>query len=250
VSQKTKDARDAFRPRSGAERELELARAHAARVVEILGPHLTDERRRRIDEVVAHRTLKLAVALEGVHDPHNAAAVVRTADAFGVQRVHIVQNGVRFRASRKVTQGTHKWVDISVWKTPAPFAEAMREAGARLLVAAMDGAIEVGEVDLARPTALVFGNEADGVSQEMRALADGAFRIPMYGFVESFNVSVAAAIAVARLRAGGGGDLSPAEAEVLRARWYLRTARAGYDIAVHGLERAAVPGEPPLTARA
>ena len=240
MSQKTKDLRDAFRPRQGSERERELARARPGEIVAILGPHLTDERRRRIDEVVANRTLRLAVALEGVHDPHNAAAVVRTADAFGVQRVHIVQNGVRFRASRKVTQGTHKWVDISVWKTPAPFAAAMREAGTRVLVAAMDGAIDVREIDLARPAVLVFGNEADGISEEMRGLADGAFRIPMFGFVESFNVSVAAAIAVSSLRSGGGGDLIPAEAEELRARWYLRSARAGYEIAVHALERKGV----------
>jgi len=231
MSTRTRELKDAFRPRPSAERELELARRDAAGVIAALGPRLSEERRRRIDAVVANRTLRLQVALEGVHDPHNAAAVVRTADAFGVQRVHIVEHGVRFRASRKVTQGAHKWVDISVWRTPAPFVEAMRAAGARVLVAAMDAAIDLPALDPAAPLVLVFGNEADGISKELARLADGAFRIPMYGFVESFNVSVAAAIAMSTLRAGGGGDLPPADALELRARYYLRAVRAGYDIA-------------------
>jgi tRNA (guanosine-2'-O-)-methyltransferase len=238
VSQRTKDLKDAFRPRASADRERELAGRCGRRVVEILEPRLSEERRRRIDAVVANRTRSLAVALEGVHDPHNAAAVVRTADAFGVQRVHVIRNGVRFRASRKVTQGSHKWVDISVWRTPAPFVEAMRGSGTRVLVADMDGAVDVREIDLGTPAVLVFGNEAEGISEELRGLADGAFRIPMYGFVESFNVSVAAAIAMSVLRPNGGGDLRPEEAEELRARYYLRAVRAGYEIAVLELERA------------
>jgi tRNA (guanosine-2'-O-)-methyltransferase len=235
MSTRTKELKDAFRPRPMAERERELARTNARGVIDALGPRLSEERRRRIDAVVANRTARLQVALEGVHDPHNAAAVVRTADAYGVQRVHIVEHGVRFRASRKVTQGAHKWVDISVWRSPAPFVEAMRGAGLRVLVAAMDGAEALHDLDAARPTALVFGNEADGISKELRDLADGAFRIPMHGFVESFNVSVAAAIAMSTLRARGGGDLAPAEADELRARFYLRAVRAGYEIACLGI---------------
>jgi tRNA (guanosine-2'-O-)-methyltransferase len=231
MSTRTRESKDAFRPRPMGERERALARTNARGVIDALGPRLTEERRRRIDAVVASRTGRLQVALEGVHDPHNAAAVVRTADAFGVQRVHIVEHGVRFRASRKVTQGAHKWVDISVWKTPAPFVAAMHEAGARVLVAATDGAVDLRELDASRPMALVFGNEADGISAALTDLADGAFRIPMYGFVESFNVSVAAAIAISTLRAGGGGDLSPEAADELRARYYLRAVRAGYEIA-------------------
>ena len=230
MSTRTRELKDAFRPRPMAERERALARTDARGVIEALGPRLSDDRRRRIDAVVANRTSRLQVALEGVHDPHNAAAVVRTADAYGVQRVHIVEHGVRFRASRKVTQGAHKWVDISVWRTPAQFVAAMRDAGARVLVAAMDGAADLHELDTARPLALVFGNEADGISKELRDLADGAFRIPMYGFVESLNVSVAAAISISTLRAQGGGDLPRAEADELRARFYLRAVKASVEI--------------------
>lgn len=224
------DDGDVFRPRGQARREIDLATADPDRVVRALAPFLTAARRERIEAVLARRTRRLALATEGVHDPHNSAAVIRTADAFGVQAVHVVEGGCRFAASRKVTQGAHKWVDLAVWSRPEPFVERMRAEGRAVLVAAMDGARRLGELTLERPLALVFGNESEGVSPRMRGLADGAFAIPMHGFAESLNVSVAAAIATFALRAGGAGDLDPDELRVLRARFLLRAVRAGYDI--------------------
>ena len=125
--------------------------------------------------------------------PEDGAAVMRTADANGLQDFHVVENGARFRSSRKVTQGAHKWIDVSVWKTPDTFAESVRRVGRRILVADMDGSVPIDDISLEVPTTLVFGNEAEGITDRMRQLADGAFRVPMYGFVESLNVSVAAA---------------------------------------------------------
>ena len=229
---------DVFRPRGQLAREIELARAAPGEVARVLGPRLSAERRHRIDQVVAGRTRRLTVAVEGLYDPHNAAAVIRTADAFGVQDVHVVEGPHRFLSSRKVTQGAHKWVDLAVWSAPEPFVERMRADGRRVLVAAMDGALALDELDPAAPQALVFGNEADGISARMRDLADGAFAIPMRGFVESLNVSVAAAVALHALRRGAAGDLGEAEAAVLRARFYLRAVRAGYDIVQLERERS------------
>jgi len=230
---------DLFRPRGQVRKEIDLARAAPGEVIRILGQRLSEERRRRIDGVVASRTRRLAAVVEGVHDPHNTAAVIRTADAYGLQEVHVIEGEKRFLSSRKVTQGAHKWVDIAVWSSVEPFFERMREQGRRVLVSDMEGAIDVRELEIDRPTALVFGNEADGISVRMRAAADGAFKIPMHGFVESFNVSVAAAITLSTLRADGRGDLSPPEAAVLRARFYLRAVRAGYDIVMLERERQA-----------
>ncbi len=85
-------------------------------------------------------------------------------------------------------------------------------------------------MNLDTPLVLVFGNEAAGVSDTMKSLADGAFKIPMFGFVESFNVSVAAAISTSALRKLGGSELGVEEAAVLKARYYLRSVRAGVDI--------------------
>ncbi len=224
------DDGDVFRPRGQARREIELARAEPERVVRALSGFLTETRRERIEQVLARRTRRLVLATEGIYDPHNSAAVVRTAEAFGLQTVHVVEGPCRFRSSRKVTQGAHKWVDLAVWSRPEPFALRMRAEGREVLVAAMDGARRLEDLTLERPLALVFGNESEGVSPRMRELSDGAFSIPMHGFVESLNVSVAAAIATFALRADGAGDLDPDDLRVLRARFYLRAVRAGHDI--------------------
>ena len=221
---------DIFQPRGQLAREVQLAKTSPAEVVAILGPRLSDERRTRIDGVVSHRTDKLTVAIEGVNDPHNTAAVIRSADAFGVQTVHVLERGTRFRSSRKVTQGAHKWVDLGVWQNPADFCAAMREQGKKVLIAAADGEKDLRSMGRKGGLALVFGNEHEGVSDEMRRQADGAFRIPMWGFVESLNISAAAAIVLSTLRRDGLGQLSPEEQEILRARFYLRAVRAGFEI--------------------
>lgn len=219
-------------------RELDLAKRNPGEVIRVLGPRLSEERKRRIDEVAANRTGMLAIAMEDVHDPHNTAAVIRTADAFGILQMHIIEGNVKFRSSRKVTQGAHKWVDIGIWSSAELFIEAMKVRGMKVLVAAMDGTRSVRDLSpIEEPTVLVFGNESEGISEAMLACADGTFRIPMYGFVESFNISVAAGISISTLRAGGGGDLCARDLEVLRARYYLRSVRAGYDIVKLTVER-------------
>jgi tRNA (guanosine-2'-O-)-methyltransferase len=223
-----------------------LATESPAAVISCLGDRMSRERRERIDGVVARRTNRLALAMEGVQDPHNTAAVIRTCDAFGVQAVHVIENGIRFLSSKKVTQGSHKWIDLGVWERPGLFADVMREQGKKILVADADGAVPLHELDPRSPMVLVFGNEHEGISPAMRSVAQGSFRIPMFGFVESVNVSVAAAITLAALRGEGGGDLSPAEADRLRARFYLRAVRAGYDIVIREMSavRRSTPKKP------
>jgi len=229
----TKDG-DIFRPGSQAQKEFEMAAKVPGQVIEILGPRLSAQRRKKIDEVVARRTRRLAVAVEGVHDPHNTAAIIRTADAFGIQDVHIIEGATGFRSSRKVTQGSHKWVDLSVWSTAEHFVEAMRTQGRIVLSAFMEGSQDIRSMKVECPIVLVFGNEAEGISDTMKDLSDGAFRVPMFGFVESLNVSVAAAVSIATLRAGGEGELTETESKTLKAAFYLRAIRAGYDIVKRG----------------
>ena len=219
-------------------KEVQLAQTSPEQVVAILGPRLSDERRNRIDGVVSHRTHELTVAIEGVNDPHNTAAVIRSADAFGVQVVHVLERGIRFRSSRKVTQGAHKWIDLGVWQRADQFCDAMRAEGKKVLIAAADGEADLGKMDDQGGLALVFGNEHEGVSAEMRQHADGAFRIPMWGFVESLNISAAAAIVLSSLRRDGQGTLSPKEQGILRARFYLRAVRAGFDIVQRQLRKS------------
>jgi tRNA (guanosine-2'-O-)-methyltransferase len=226
----TANSHDVFRPKGQLSKEIELASKFPHEIETILGARLSDERRQRIDDVVGRRTNRLTIAIEGVRDPHNTAAVIRTSDAFGIQAVHIIEGGNRFLSSRRVTQGAHKWVDLGVWKQPNQFIDSVKKEGKSVLYAAADGGVSLDEINPNQAFALVFGNEHEGISPEMKSLADGSFRIPMSGFVESLNVSVAAAITIAALRKDGKGDLPPNELAVLRARYYLRAVRAGYDI--------------------
>ncbi|MBN2530680.1 MAG: RNA methyltransferase [Deltaproteobacteria bacterium] len=230
VNFKRKISSDAFTPTKQSKKALSLAKSEPQKVCDILGPILTDARRDVIERAISHRTKTLQVAVEGVHDPHNTAAIIRSADAFGIQHIHIIEGATKFKSSAAVTQGSHKWIDLHVYPDTDTFVATMRQQQIRILVAAMDGAISVSDVNTTTPLVLVFGNEAEGISDRLRLAADGAFQIPMFGFVESFNVSVAAGIAISTLRRKGGGDLTPSEKSILKARYYLRSVRAGYDI--------------------
>ncbi len=237
-----REENDIFKPGSQLGREMELATKHPQGVIRALAPYINAERRELIARVVEMRIRKLTAAVEGVADPHNTAAVIRTAEAFGMQTVHIIENDAEFKSTRRVTRGTHKWIDFSVWKNPDEFAEEVHCQGKRILVADARAADSLYEIDATIPTALVFGNERRGISERMRTLSDGAFSIPMKGFAESLNVSVAAAVSISVLCRQLPSDLHDEEKTVLKARFYLRAVGAGYDIA-----EATIQGAPPET---
>lgn len=224
------DAGDIFKPKGQLKREIRLAMEQPETVIEVLERHLSEARKERIEAVIRNRIRRHTVAIDGVIDPHNTAAVIRTAEAYGLQTVHIVEGTTRFVSSRKVTQGAHKWIDFAVWKNPALFAAAVRQENKQILIADAAADRTIYELDPQNPTALVFGNEHLGVSEAMRKLADGAFSIPMTGFAESLNVSVAAAVTISNFIPRCKSGLTPPEQQVLKARFYLRAVRAGYDI--------------------
>ncbi len=200
--------------------------SHPAEVViQALSPVVTPERRRRIEQVVAQRTDDLVLVLDSISDPHNASAVLRSADAFGVQTVHVIVGSHGFRASRGVSKGTHRWLDVIRYQTAQPCAERLKDAGYAIYVATMGG--DHDPVALQRQTrlAVVFGNEHRGASPEWAELCDGTFCIPMRGFVESLNVSVAAAITMQTLAAGSRAPLSDARRRTLEARFLMNSVK-------------------------
>jgi tRNA (guanosine-2'-O-)-methyltransferase len=199
--------------------EADALPAPAQVVLEKLEPLLTPERRARIDAVIAARSTAVAAVLDGLIDPHNVSAVLRSADAFGVQQVHLIQRPEPFLATARVSQGSDRWVDVIRHATTAACVRALRERGHRIFVASMEGALSPEALALEPRVAIVFGNEHSGVSQELRDLADGTYAIPMCGFVQSLNVSVAAAITLISAMRGRAGNLSPEAALQLRARY-------------------------------
>ena len=191
--------------------------------------YLVPERKARIDEVVANRTRTLTVVMEAFCDPQNVNAVLRTCEAFGIQELHAIEGPMKpYDRNKKISQNADKWLDVHRWKSTAECLGHLRDQGFVIYVTHLDpGTRPLGELSFAGKAALVFGNESRGVSEDAVRLADATFAIPMRGFVQSFNVSVAAAITLAKaverreVERGRHGDLSEAEAAALRERFYV-----------------------------
>jgi tRNA (guanosine-2'-O-)-methyltransferase len=194
-------------------------------IVRVLAPLVTEARLGRIDSVIARRTRSLVPVLEGLSDPHNGAAILRSADAFGCHEVHIVEGRLPFAISHRVSKGTHRWLDLVRSATATECATRLRARGYRIFVASMEGTMTPEDLGTVEKAAVVLGNEHAGPSEEMRALADGTYRIPMVGFVESLNVSVASAITLYVATRGRHGDLDAAAQSEIRARFLMQQVR-------------------------
>ena len=209
--------------------------ADPAAVCATLAPLLLDDRRVRIDAAAAARLGGLRLVIENLHDPHNGAAVLRSAEAFGVQRVDVIESVEPFRFSSVVTQGCEKWLDVVRHPTLAGAVAALRADGFALYAAVPGAAKTVEDLDFARPAAVMIGNEHAGLGGEAVAAADAVFGIPMPGMTRSLNLSVAAALIVeraAQLRRraiGRDGDLDDDAVLALRARFYAASVR-GADV--------------------
>ncbi|MEX2399916.1 MAG: RNA methyltransferase [Rhodothermales bacterium] len=206
-------------------------------IVDRLAPYLTDERAARIDEVLDGRTHRLATVVEGLVNMGNVSAVMRSAEALGCQPFHVITGGATFKNSRRTSQGAEKWLDVYRWATPGDCVAYLHDEGYRIVATHLDdSSVSIDSVDFSEPTAVVFGNERDGVSAEMVSLADERAIVPMVGFVQSFNISVAAAVTLyhayrdRKARLGRHGDLTSDERAALRAAFYLRSVRAAENI--------------------
>jgi len=186
----------------------------------------------RLQKAAAQRTRSLAIVLDGVHDQHNLSAVVRSCEGFGILDLHVIETHAPFRIGSSVTQGAEKWLDIHRYLQPEDCIAALAASRLEIWLAnPAPGSIEVSEVTWQKPIALVFGNEHEGPSQAMQKNASGSFHIPMLGFSQSLNISVAAGITLATgvaeriRRLGKHGDLSQSEQSDLIAQWQRRSVK-------------------------
>ncbi len=203
-------------------------------VVAALAPLLSEERMARIEAVLDARLAGLTLVVENLYDPHNGAAAVRSAEAFGLVAVHAVEGTFTFHASPAVTIGCEKWVDLHRHRDVAAARAAL---GEMIHVAAVPGAgATVDDLPAGQPCAFWLGNEHDGLSGEALAACSHRVEIPMFGFTRSFNLSVSAALILARAterrRAalGRAGDLPAEERARRRARWYAQDIRGAAEI--------------------
>ena len=192
----------------------------------------TERRQERVAAVLARRQPDLTVVLENVHDPHNVGAVLRSCDAFGVLGINLVYTVEEPPDvfARTTSASAAKWVEHHFHASVGECYEDLRRQGFRILATGLGPvAINLYDVDLRPPTALVFGNELRGVSEEARRLADGVIAIPMMVMVESLNVSLACAVALyealRQRRVAGDYDqakLDEATLEKMGERWLRR----------------------------
>jgi tRNA (guanosine-2'-O-)-methyltransferase len=196
-----------------------------------LEPMLTPERIARIDAVLAQRLASVAAAVEDTYDPHNAAATIRTCEALGLQELHVIEPGERFSAAKGVTRGAHRWIDLHRWPTAVEAVGELHARGFRVYATLPDAKVSIEDVDVSSPLAVIFGNEHDGVSQTAVTACDASITVPMFGFTESYNLSVTVGLAMGRLaqrrreHLGGHGDLDDARKARLRARWFALRIR-------------------------
>ncbi len=199
-------------------------------VIRVLEPLAGERRRARIEAVVRERLGSVTVLMDGPRDPHNASAVMRSCDAFGVQELHIVPRDEPFVAGKMVAKGTEHWVDVIHHEEPRSAVDALRARGFELVATHPEGELEPEALAEMPRIALIVGHEHDGIREELERAAALRVRVPMRGFVESLNVSVAAALLLRAATRGRPGDLSEEERRRLYARGLVRSVPRALDV--------------------
>ena len=192
---------------------------------------LTEDRKQRFLDVLSHRTRFLTVAIEDVFQLHNTSAVIRSCDAFGIQDVHVVEDRFGKRLDKNIAMGAEQWVDVHRYGTTTACIDALRENGYQIIgTTPHNDSNYLMDFELSSKTALFFGTEREGLTEEVLQQADGFLKIPMVGFSESLNISVSAAIILQELaqqlrNSSLDWQLSPIEILEKRLDWTKKSIK-------------------------
>ena len=159
---------------------------------------MLDRRKSKITAALHRRQPDLTIVMENIHDPHNVSAMFRSADAVGIQKVHLVYTKEKFpRIGKKSSSSANKWIEHLQFRSMAACIDRLKEEGFTIYATRLDDQSQsLYSLDLTKKTAFIFGNEHSGVSDEAVRLADATVMIPMMGMIQSLNVSVACAVTV------------------------------------------------------
>lgn len=161
---------------------------------------ITEERKERFLQVISARTNHFTVAMEDVFQMHNTSAVVRTCEVFGVQQAHSIEGRFGKRLDAKIAMGAQKWVDVFRYNDTQSCIDALRGQGYQIVATTPHkDAYFLNDFDISKKSAFFFGTEKEGLSQQVLSQADTYLKIPMVGFTESLNISVAVAIVLQQL---------------------------------------------------
>lgn len=204
-------------------------------LIDHLSDYIPDHKKNRIEEVLEQRTRHVTVVLEDIYKPHNASAVLRTCDCYGIQEIHIVEQRNTYDVNRYVTRGSAKWLSLLKYDHPSHnnieiCFNKLKKEGYKLYAISPVGNLKPNEIPVDEKIALVFGTEESGITDYVRENVDGLVSIPMYGFTESFNISVAAGIVldavIDKIKSiGADWKLNKNEMRKLKLEWYESTIK-------------------------
>ncbi len=161
---------------------------------------LTDNRKERFQQVLSKRTNHFTIAMEDIFQLHNTSAVMRSCEVFGIQQLNVIEERYTKSIDKEIAMGAQKWVDVNRFDSISGCISSMKSKGYQIIATTPhENDCDLDDFDISKPSALFFGTERDGLSEEVLQNADGFLKIPMAGFTESFNISVSAAIIIQNL---------------------------------------------------
>lgn len=206
------------------------------KLVEYLESYLTENRRTRFNKVLSQRTKHFTVATEDLYQLHNTSAVIRSCDVFGIQEVNIIEEQNTKRIDREIAMGAQKWVDLNRYHSVKDCITDLKKEGYQIVATTPHtNDCELHDFDVTKKSCFFFGRETEGLSEEVLESADCFLKIPMFGFTESLNISVSAAIILqhvtTKLRQTNiNWQLSETEIQEKKLDWIAKTIKSYDDI--------------------
>lgn len=214
---------------------------------EYLSNFVSDNKKNKINEIVLNRTRHLTVVLEDIFQSQNASAVLRTCDCFGIQDVHIIENKYLYELNPDVELGSAKWLSINKYNTKENNTQEaidnLKNQGYKIIATTPHrNDLLISDLEVNDKIALVFGTEKDGLSEIAMQNADAYVKIPMYGFTESFNISVSAAMSIFYLsekirNSAINWQLTESEKYEIKINWFSNVIRMSDQILKDFFER-------------
>jgi len=201
---------------------------------------ISEHRRDLFDEIAAQRTDYINVVIENLYKEHNASAVLRTCDCYGIKKLPVIENENQYKVNRDIALGAGKWVDVETHTLGNPPAlqciKTLKSRGYKIIATTPHtDEFDVYDLPIDQPMAFFFGTEFSGLSAEVLEHCDMRVKVPMYGFTESFNISVSAAILLSALRkrlndSDYNWRLSKKEQTILKTEWCIKNLNKGKEI--------------------
>lgn len=210
---------------------------------------ISDNKKEMFDRIASERTKHITVAIENVYQEHNASAVLRSCDCFGLQEMHVIEKDNQYKVQRDIALGAGRWVDMYNYNQGTQVTkdciDRLKSNGYTIVATTPHTENTIYDLDLSKPIALVFGTERRGISAEVEKMADTFVKIPMYGFTESFNISVSVAIILNTLRqrleqSTYKWKLTQEEQTALKIKWCRKILNSGEKLEKHFREKHSI----------